>query len=331
MFITTSTLPCVARGPRSARATTASWSAMSATRGGADPAAGALDLGDDLVQSAGCRSGEHRSAARAAASAVARPMPLAAPVIRQRRSRRSFTAAPPEREVGLDAQRVQRHRQHLVVADEHAELDQLDLVELGRAAAPRARRRSRPSGAARRRGEQHRLPRRPAGRLGAVADPSICSAPSPACAADPHVVAPLVLAAGVVGDAEDHQLGVLRGSLPPGHQRPGEPEPAPEQPRWRASVVKMRGGRPPVAMPSNLAIPALTRPIWRATPGADPGRLPCSHPGRRLAQRLRVFRVSAPCLPSTRPRCCSALSTRCRKRSSGRTGSRSTRCSAPPT
>src|SRR3954451_14219476 len=64
----------------------------------------------------------------ATSSAVARPMPPAAPVIRHLRPARSI--ALPLVLVALDAQRVDRAGDHLVVADEHAQLNQVAVAQL---------------------------------------------------------------------------------------------------------------------------------------------------------------------------------------------------------
>ncbi len=119
----------------------------------ADPAPASRISVGDLLQGLGLDVGQEELGAprAAAASAVARPIPLAAPVIRQRLPRRSRHAHRPGRDVGLDLERVEGHRQHLVVADQHAELDQPDLVELPAQLSPRARRRSDRGRAARRR------------------------------------------------------------------------------------------------------------------------------------------------------------------------------------
>ena len=62
-----------------------------------------------------------------------------------------------------------------------------------------------------------------------------------------------------------------RGSRPPGISRPAKRSHRRNSRRWRASVVKMLGGPPPVAAPITRAIAWLTRPICRRPPGAIRG------------------------------------------------------------
>ena len=204
-----------------------------------------------------------------------------------------------------------------------------DLVELGGAAAPRARRRSAPRRAARRRraSSSARRADQP-GAVGPWRTRAISSALSPARRPSrswwPHSYSqPVLWATRRITSSVSS-----RGSLPPGISAPANQSQRRKSPRWRASVVKMCGGRPPRREPITRTIAALTEPDAARRPPVRSAVHPerCHFgPDRTRDQSARRMPVRLwPCPPrcssSTRPRCSSAPSTRCRRRSSGADG-----------
>ena len=272
-------------------ATTASWSARSA--GLAKPtvppaarisAATSLQgLGLDVGQvelGAAARGGQRRRPTDAAGGAGDQAALVRAGPSPQAR---------PGGKLGLDVERVQGHRQHLVVADQHAELDQLDLVELGRQPAPELvadlAARACSSSAA------------PSSSAGAATSPGR-SAPSRTRA----ISSSLSPARRPIRSwwLHSYSLPVLwatrritssvssRGSLPPGISAPANQSQRRKRPRWRASVVKMCGGRPPVASPATLAIAGVDQADLAAAPGAMRGLRLLPSLGDRNASPLGV-------------------------------------------
>src|SRR4249919_3059692 len=278
--MTTSMLPSAA-WISAARATTASWSRMSSALTWLTlPPARPISATARSSPAASMSVRKRSAPSRAAASAVARPMPLAAPVMKQRLPLRLATgtsAEPVPRLLGLDPERVQGHRQHLVVADQHAELDQPHLVE------PRGQQRPElvadpPVGVHLVVGAQEqRLALAPPRGVwpGAHALDLLGAQPGPL--AEPLVVPPLVLGAGVVGDPQDHQLGLCPRQFAAGHQRPREPEPAPEE-----AMVAGQGGedvrRPPTGRePEHADDAGVDQPDLPASARANPHACPLSH------------------------------------------------------
>ncbi len=223
------------------------------------------DLGDDPLEALAVAVGEEELGALAGGGDRRRPADPAG-----RAGDQAALAPPGSRsrrligglEVGLDFERVEGHRQHLVVADQHAELDQQDLVEVAAQLRPELGADLAPlvhlvGGA-----EQQRPALRPARRVGAGPHSRDLLFAEPDAPGHPLVLAPLVLAAGVVGDAQDDQLGLLARQLAAWHQRPGEPEPAPEE----AAVAPQRGE-------DVRRLTAGADPAIRAIPAVEPAEL----------------------------------------------------------
>src|SRR5882757_2429637 len=112
------------------------------------------------------------------------------------------------------------------MADQHAELDQERLVELGLKAGPGRVPDSALGMTLADGGKEEALARGPAGRVGTLADPLDLLRREPGARPEPLVMPPLVLVVGAVGDAQDDQLAVGPRQLAARHQRAREPEPA---------------------------------------------------------------------------------------------------------
>ena len=291
MFITTSMLPCARvdlrrRGRRPPRGRRCRRRPREPTR---PPAA--LDLGDDLLERARrCRSGgarrpssrggQRRRAADAAGGAGDQAA-LAAEVL-------STAGAIGRRCSGSTRERVQGHRQHLVVADQHAELDQLDLVELGRQPLPElvadlARSVQLVGGA---RAASTAAPTSPApsapSRTRSISSALEPGAPARSARDGPTRTRSRCCGRRAGSPARCPSAAACRpASAPPANQSQRR-----NSPRWRASVVKMCGGRPPVARPSSLAIPALTQADLRGAirAGSGASALP-THPREDATRR----------------------------------------------
>jgi hypothetical protein len=128
------------------------------------------------------------------------------------------------------AEAVQGHGQHLVMADEHAELDQLGLAQLGGERRP-GRIRDRPPGVQLVSGqEQQPLARREAVVVGPAGDGGYHRPGKPHPLGERDVLRPLVPRPAVAGRAEHHQLDVGPGQLAAQQQAAGQGEPPAEQP-----------------------------------------------------------------------------------------------------
>ena len=208
---------------------------------------------------------------------------------------------------GWIAEAVDRHGEHLVVADEQAQLDELDVRAAARAARPRGRRRSCGRRAARRRRAAARPRARPARRVRALGDAGHLGRAEARPPREVLVVALLVRARAVRRDAEDDQLGVAPRQPAARHERAGEPQPAPEEPpvtgEGREQVRRLRACRR--ARPMADVSSALTRPISSARAGRD-ARLAAAGSTRRTFTRRhrrgargRRARASRPTRSST--------------------------------
>jgi hypothetical protein len=125
----------------------------------------------------------------------------------------------------------------VVLADDHADLDQLGPAVVDREGGPGGvvdavvvvQLVGRP--------QQRGLGVGPAVGVGTLGDPGDLVVGQPGAAADRHVVVPLVVGPAVPGGAQDQQLALAPRQLAPEQQDAAERAPAPEQPR----VVRDRG------------------------------------------------------------------------------------------
>ena len=163
--------------------------------------------------------------------------------------------------VGLDPQARDRRREHLVVPDEHHQLDQLSLAQLAAELRPTARRTARGDRAARRRLAAAASWR---GVHPSASGPSVTRvdrrrAVSPRGAPEPLVVAPLVRRSRCCGRRGGSRARCRRAaSVPRGISAPANRSHARNRRRWRASVVNRLGGRRvPAARPITPTISAL--------------------------------------------------------------------------
>ena len=249
---------------------------------------GVAALGRDLASCSGSIPASTTRAPRELSRrAVAAPMPRAAPVISTRRPAMIALASHCRSTlVGLDPKTVDCHREHLVVTDQHAQLDQLHIAEnarrssvpqlIGDLATARAARRPRAAAA-------HWRRRTIAGGRGRRATRSL-GADNPARRASRscwrHSYSQLQLCA----TRRITSSVSRRGSLPRGISAPANLQPRPEQPavaRERREQVR----RPPVParVRSRATINALTRPMSAVVPGGIRGAVELtsrSHAGR---------------------------------------------------
>ena len=183
--------------------------------------------------------------------------------------RRRARAAPHRRTRRAPPQGVERHRQHLVVPDEHAELDQLDVGELAGAAGPRGRResvRSAWSSSAARSSNAWR------GDQPGASAPSRTRSTSPRSARWPERCAragPTRSRWRSCARREGSASSVSsRGSTPPGISAPAKRSHCGTAGGGGPSVVKTFGGPPPASAPTSRASAKLTRPMSSRVPGA---------------------------------------------------------------
>ena len=163
------------------------------------------------------------------------------------------------RSSGWHAQGAQGGGEHVVVADEHDQLDAASLVLGG--AELRPERVVEVAVLEQRLGDtqEQGLALAPAGGGGAGPDPREVVVVKPGSTTQPGVVVELVVAAAHRSDAQDDQLGVDPREPPARHQPPGEVQPAPEQP----PVASQRGEDP------------------RRTGAGDPAGEPAEQPDRQ--------------------------------------------------
>ena len=206
--------------------------------------------------------------------------------------------------VRLDCERVERHREHLVVADEHAELDQLDVA---RACGAQLRpelvgdRRGRRA-ARRRRAAAARAAATSRGAWARRARASISSAAEAGGSADALVVAPLVRRSRSCARRAGSAARVSsRGSRPPGISAPANRSHLRNRPRWRRERredVRRRAA-------CGHAERARDGEVDRADVGAPSGRDPRAGHGSATSRSLsgRTGNCSlAPVAPPTRTR-----------------------------
>ena len=139
--------------------------------------------------------------------------------------------------LGLDAEGVQRHRDEVVLAHDHAHLDQLLLVPLRGQRGPRAVADAAVGVELVGGSEQEGVGGRPARRIGTRRDASDLLVGEPGGQPDRHVLAPLVRRPAEVAGAQDEQLPLAGRQGAAVEQHAAEGRPPLQQPR----VVGERG------------------------------------------------------------------------------------------
>src|SRR5205807_6619023 len=129
------------------------------------------------------------------------------------------------------AEAVERERDHVVVADEHRDLDQLALVVALGEGRPRLVGDAGSFVELVGRAHQGRVERVPAVGLGTRADPGDLLVGDPDRLGDLAVLGPLVLGPAPPSRAQDQQLSVAGRELPAAEQLAGERQPPAKQPR----------------------------------------------------------------------------------------------------
>ena len=200
--------------------------------------------------------------------------------LRVGRSHGAHLPAGPARGIGLNAQRGDHRGQHLVVTDEHAQLDRLALVHVPAELGPGRRRRGRPPRAAR--------PPRPAARPRAATSRRRLVRPSPA-PRPPR-------SPGRDGPA-------ARGARTRSGSRAGGPRAG-----CRSSLSRRRSLPPGISLPANISQPQNSGPVARQRqeqvrrPGADdPAGHRREHPGRRAYIRGRLPGATRACVRTLPP------------------------------
>lgn len=137
----------------------------------------------------------------------------------------------------LHAEAIEGHRQHLVVANEHAELDDLTFVESGHELSPSGMGNNLACMQLIGGGEQQALPSGQIFLLGPVRNTGDGGGAKTRLAGEGRVLYPLVLRRAVAGRPQHNELHVSAGQLGPQQHGPGEGEPGPKE----APVAAQRG------------------------------------------------------------------------------------------
>jgi 3-oxoacyl-[acyl-carrier-protein] synthase-3 len=156
-----------------------------------------------------------------------------------RRVRRGAAEAGQGAGLGLDPQAVERHRQHLVVPDQEAQLHELALAELGSQRSPRAVGDHPPVVQLVCRRQEQPLAAVPAGGIGPLDHALEVGDPEAGALRQPDVLRPLVPGPAAPRGAEDDQLALGTRQVA-AQQRRGERQPPPEQP----AMAAQRGEHP---------------------------------------------------------------------------------------